>query len=69
MTPLHLTLFDLEEGQCRFPFGDGPFTFCGHLVREDGKPYCAEHYALTNLPVRPFADVYVPRGGRKVVAA
>jgi hypothetical protein len=70
MKPLHLSLLDLEEGQCRFPFGDGPnYTFCGCPVHEEGKPYCAEHHAQTHLPVRPFADVYFPRGGKKAVAA
>ncbi len=57
--PLHLTLQDLEPGQCRFPFGDAaPYTFCGCPVHADGKPYCAEHHALTHQPVRPHVEKY-----------
>jgi GcrA cell cycle regulator len=28
--PQHLLVTDLDHGQCRYPFGDGPFTFCGN---------------------------------------
>ena len=38
---LHLSLIDLEPGQCRFPFGDGPFTFCGHPIVAGS--YCGLH--------------------------
>lgn len=44
--PLHLNLADLEAGQCRYPYGDGPFTFCGCEAMR-GKPYCAPHHSLT----------------------
>ena len=46
-TPLHLSLLDLERGQCRWPFGDGPITFCGHVVRSKSS-YCP-HHALMNV--------------------
>lgn len=59
MKPLHLNLADLEYGQCRFPFGDGPFTFCGCQTYEDS-PYCAEHHALTHQPVKLRTDNYFP---------
>lgn len=42
--PLHLTLADLEPGVCRYPYGDGPYTFCGHPVAIGS--YCGEHHAL-----------------------
>jgi hypothetical protein len=47
--PQHLLVTDLEEGQCRYPFGEGPFTFCGH-AQKDGSSYCRPHAALTVNP-------------------
>lgn len=43
--PRHLSLLDLEPKDCRFPYGDGPFTFCG-LLKLDGSSYCPSHFAL-----------------------
>lgn len=46
-TPLHVTFIDLQHGQCKWPYGDSPFTFCGHPI--DGhadhpeRPYCSHH--------------------------
>jgi hypothetical protein len=34
------TILDLGPDTCRFPFGDGPFFFCG-ATPVPGKPYCA----------------------------
>jgi GcrA cell cycle regulator len=34
------SLLDLAPGECRFPFGDKPYTFCG-CKAVDGLPYCA----------------------------
>jgi hypothetical protein len=34
------TLMDLGPDTCRFPFGDGPFLFCGAEPLPE-KPYCA----------------------------
>lgn len=45
--PLHIDLLDLKQHHCRYPYGDGPFTFCGHAVKPD-KPYCAAHWAACN---------------------
>lgn len=45
--PLHLSLADLTQVSCRYPYGDGPFTFCGH-AKFAGHPYCEGHYALTS---------------------
>lgn len=47
--PRHLNLLDLGDGDCRYPFGDSPFTFCGHRVLA-GRPYCLDHFALTLKP-------------------
>lgn len=50
IVPRHLSLFDLEEGDCRYPFGgddDGEaITFCGH-PRGLGSSYCIAHFHLT----------------------
>jgi GcrA cell cycle regulator len=58
--PLHLTLLELEPGQCRYPHGDGPFTFCGH-PQAAGRPYCGPHAALTvdieRIPTRRRAQM------------
>ena len=38
-------LWELGNNQCRWPHGDGPFTFCG-AERTDDRRYCPEHAAL-----------------------
>jgi GcrA cell cycle regulator len=38
--PLHLALADLRPGMCRWPYGDGPFTFCGLPAT---RSYCLAH--------------------------
>jgi GcrA cell cycle regulator len=51
--PRHLSLVDLEAGDCRFPYGgdkeDEAITFCGH-PRRQGTSYCAAHFYLTHGP-------------------
>ena len=53
VTPRHLALVDLDDGDCRYPYGgevDGePITFCGHPRRE-GSSYCTSHFHLTSAP-------------------
>lgn len=44
--PRNISLADLEPGDCRYPYGDGPFTFCGHSGME-GISYCGPHFALS----------------------
>jgi len=40
-----ISLVDLAEGQCRWPFEDGQGThFCGRAV-QDGSSYCTAHHA------------------------
>lgn len=46
ITPLHVELAALDADACRYPFGDGPFTFCGNLKLESSS-YCFAHYHLT----------------------
>lgn len=52
----HLTLVDLEPGQCKWPlFTDGSRLFCGAdiLKNEDGEPihhvYCSAHASLARF--------------------
>jgi GcrA cell cycle regulator len=53
IVPRHLSLIDLEPGDCRYPYGgdkDGEaITFCGHPRRE-GSSYCVSHFHLTSGP-------------------
>lgn len=52
IVPLNLSLLDLELGQCRFPYGDNDFTFCGHPAQE-GLSYCPSHEKHCHK--RPYA--------------
>jgi GcrA cell cycle regulator len=51
IVPRHLSLLELEDGDCRYPFGgdeDGEaITFCGH-PRRQGSSYCTSHFYLTS---------------------
>ena len=51
--PRHLSLLELEAGDCRYPYGgdaDGEaITFCGHAKRGDSS-YCTAHFHLTRGP-------------------
>ena len=57
--PLHLDLMELTEATCRYPYGDGPFTFCGCATKNE-KPYCAAHYELSYKP-QETAGAKAPR--------
>jgi GcrA cell cycle regulator len=51
--PRHLSLFDLQRGDCRYPYGGDEqgevITFCGHPQRQ-GSSYCTAHFHLTRSP-------------------
>jgi GcrA cell cycle regulator len=47
--PLHIAFADLVASTCRFPFGTGPYTYCGHDTLGAGS-YCDQHYALAYRP-------------------
>jgi GcrA cell cycle regulator len=51
--PRHLSLIDLEPGDCRYPYGGDEegeaITFCGH-PRHQGSSYCVPHFHLTRGP-------------------
>lgn len=53
--PRHLTLEQLEPRDCRYPFGDGPFTFCGRL-NDEVSSYCPEHAWLTRMRARSTTE-------------
>ena len=61
--PRHLSLVELERGDCRYPYGGelegDAITFCGHRRRE-GSSYCTPHFHLTRDPdvtTRPVASI------------
>ena len=53
IVPRHLSLFDFQAGDCRYPYGgdeeDEAISFCGH-PRRKGSSYCAPHFHLTRGP-------------------
>jgi GcrA cell cycle regulator len=53
IAPRHLSLIDLERGDCRYPYGGDEegeaITFCGHPQLQ-GTSYCAAHFYLTRGP-------------------
>ena len=54
--PRHLSLVDLERGDCRYPYGGDEegeaITFCGH-PRRAGSSYCTPHFHLCHEPIMP----------------
>jgi GcrA cell cycle regulator len=56
IVPRHLSLVDLEPGDCRYPHGGDEegeaITFCGHK-RQEGSSYCTPHFHLTRRPGAP----------------
>ena len=54
--PRHLSLIDLEHGDCRYPYGGDEegeaITFCGH-PRRTGSSYCTPHFDLSRNPIPP----------------
>jgi GcrA cell cycle regulator len=70
--PRHLTLLELEPGDCRYPYGGDEegeaITFCGQPCRE-GSSYCAPHFHLSRGPGRPSKRVAVAVALRLVQAA
>jgi GcrA cell cycle regulator len=54
--PRHLSLVELEKGDCRYPYGGDEegeaITFCGQ-PRRPGSSYCTSHFHLSRDPVVP----------------
>lgn len=53
--PRNISLIDLEPNDCRYPYGDGPMTFCGH-PKIAGSSYCFHHFHLCRQESRPLTD-------------
>ena len=47
--PDGLNLMDLNDHVCRWPLGEGPYSFCGAPLAER-KVYCTVHCAIAYLP-------------------
>ena len=63
VTPRHLSLVELDAGDCRYPYGgdseDEAITYCG-LPRQPGASYCTPHFRLSRnpeLPARPVLSI------------
>lgn len=50
-----VSLEDLGPGMCRWPFGNGPFQFCG-CPAAPGKSYCETHHAKAWRPPNRTAE-------------
>ena len=44
--PKNVSLTDLPEDGCHWPYGDGPFVFCGN-PKLGSAPYCGSHLILS----------------------
>lgn len=47
--PRMVRFLDLEPGDCKYPYGDSDFRFCGHRA-EEGRAYCWGHLELSRGP-------------------
>ena len=47
--PRSVSLIDLRKNDCRYPYGDGDFLFCGH-PKMVGSSYCVAHFHLCRGP-------------------
>ena len=43
--PLHIGLDELRAFHCRWPYGESPFTFCGH-PKHGQRSYCQFHSSI-----------------------
>lgn len=59
IVPLHIGFSELEDGLCKYPYGDEPatMTFCGHPSVE-GKSYCQPHAGLCWVIPQPVERKY-----------
>jgi GcrA cell cycle regulator len=47
-----ITLLELTDDTCKFPFGGHDYVFCGRRVLA-GSPYCAHHCRISYAPPQP----------------
>jgi len=45
----NLDIMQLKDGDCRYPYGSGPYTFCG-LATQPGSSYCRYHHRACWVP-------------------
>lgn len=64
VTPLNINLYNLKPGQCRYPYGDGPFVFCGHPV-EGERSCCPAHHRLTHTKAMEYSRDELERRRRQ----
>lgn len=50
LDPQHITFEELQPQHCKFPFGKGPYTFCGLDRHGSSGPYCIGHARLCYSP-------------------
>jgi len=62
--PIQLDILDLEPGNCRWPYGDHPVTFCGH-PQVPSSSYCAAHTRVSS-GAGSFGERQAHRVSRKV---
>lgn len=55
IVPLNLTFEHIGSNDCRYPYGDSNFLFCGH-PKSAGSSYCPGHKALTWQESKPLRD-------------
>lgn len=53
--PLHVSLTDLQHDQCRWPYGEGPYTFCGCAIAVGS--YCYPHYQQSRGLLRTVSTI------------
>lgn len=63
--PRNLSLAELEADDCRYPYGDSPFQFCGH-PKADGCTYCWQHHLLTRKLSRTIDEAVTEARRRRM---
>lgn len=43
--PRYISLYKLRHRSCRYPFGESPYSFCGHLTVRNSS-FCPYHHKL-----------------------
>jgi GcrA cell cycle regulator len=55
IVPQNVLLLELAPNGCRYPSGEGPFTFCNHHQQPESS-YCPAHQALCHSVARRLTD-------------
>lgn len=65
VAPMHVDL--TNNHGCKWPYGDGPFTFCGHEKFENYS-YCLEHAARSIIVSNDARREYVQMKGNRLLS-